>query len=200
MVDVADSDRLHVLAELQRKAIHLACSVFPLLYVYFPQREQMLWLLGLIALFFLLAEILRFKTETFRRLFRSVFLPLLREPEIDRKITGATWLFISLFLTVLIFERTVAIPAMLMLTLADSLAAVGGKSFGKKALFEKTVFGTVTFFLVAFLILVIFLPAVGLPYLVLIALISAFLEAAPVPVNDNLLVPVGSGLLIWVII
>ena len=108
----------------------------------------MLWLLGGLSALFLIGELLRMNVGSFKRFFRLILSAILRDSE-DHTITGATTVFIAGFLTVLIFERPVAIFAMLILSLADATAALIGRKWGNHSLFEKSVEGTMTFLIVA---------------------------------------------------
>ena len=108
----------------------------------------MLWLLGGLSAIFLLAEILRMNISIFKHLFKRFFGPIVRVSE-SNKFTGATSVFISGFLTVLIFEKNIAIFAMLTLSLADATAALIGKKWGKRKLFDKTLEGSLTFLIVS---------------------------------------------------
>ena len=64
----------------------------------------MLWFLGGLSTIFLLAEILRMNISIFKHLFNRFFGPIVRASE-SNKFTGATSVFISGFLTILIFEK-----------------------------------------------------------------------------------------------
>jgi len=185
--------------EARRKLIHIACSILPVCYYYFLNREQIVLISGSITLVFLLAELIRKKTKFGAVLFQKVFTPLLREEEKHNKLTGATHLFLSATVTFLVFEKIIAITAVLLLTIADSLAAISGKMSGKRNLFNKSWQGTITFFLISVLLIFIFLPEAGI-WIPVIAAIVSVIEVLPLPVNDNLLITVASGILLTVAI
>ena len=125
------------------------------------------------------------------RFFKLIFSPVVRESE-DHTITGATMVFIAGFLTVLIFEKPVAIFAMLILSLADATAALIGRKWGNHSLFEKTVEGTMTFLLVA-LALAFLLPDLPRAGAVTAAGIATIAEVLPSPIDDNLIVPLSAA-------
>jgi len=177
--------------EVYRKMIHFGSAVFPISYYYSLSREQMLWLLGGLSTLFLFGELLRMNVEPFKRFFKLIFSAVVRESE-DHTITGATTVFIAGFLTVLIFERPVAIFAMLILSLADATAALIGRKWGNHSLFEKSVEGTMTFLIVA-LALAFLLPDLPRAGAVAAAGIATIAEVLPSPIDDNLIVPLSAA-------
>ena len=177
--------------EVYRKMIHFGSAGFPVFYYYSLSREQMLWLLGGLSALFLFGELLRMNVEPFKRFFKLIFSAVVRESE-DHTITGATTVFIAGFLTVLIFERPVAIFAMLILSLADATAALIGRKWGNHSLFEKSVEGTMTFLIVA-LALAFLLPDLPRAGAVAAAGIATVAEVLPSPIDDNLIVPLSAA-------
>ena len=177
--------------EVYRKMIHFGSAVFPISYYYSLSREQMLWLLGGLSALFLFGELLRMNVGLFKRFFKLILSAVVRESE-DHTITGATTVFIAGFLTVLIFERPVAIFAMLILSLADATAALIGRKWGNHSLFEKTVEGTMTFLIVA-LALAFLLPDLPRAGAVAAAGIATVAEVLPSPIDDNLIVPLSAA-------
>jgi dolichol kinase len=177
--------------EVYRKMIHFGSAVFPISYYYSLSREQMLWLLGGLSALFLVGELLRMNVGPFKRFFKLIFSAVVRESE-DHTITGATTVFIAGFLTVLIFERPVAIFAMLILSLADATAALIGRKWGNHSLFEKSVEGTITFLIVA-LALAFLLPDLPRAGAVAAAGIATIAEVLPSPIDDNLIVPLSAA-------
>ena len=177
--------------EIYRKMIHFGSAVFPISYYYSLSREQMLWLLGGLSTLFLFGELLRMNVEPFKRFFKLIFSAVVRESE-DHTITGATTVFIAGFLTILIFEKPVAIFSMLILSLADATAALIGRKWGNHSLFEKTVEGTMTFLIVA-LALAFLLPDLPRAGAVAAAGIATIAEVLPSPIDDNLIVPLSAA-------
>ena len=130
----------------------------------------------------------------FKRLYKLFFSAIVRESE-DHTITGATTVFVAGFLTVLIFEKSVAIFSLLILSLADASAALIGRKWGNHPLFEKTVEGTVTDLIVA-LAVAFFLPNLPRAGAVAAAGIATIAEVLPSPINDNLIVPLSAAITI----
>jgi len=191
------NDLLDNRAEILRKSIHIMCSVLPLSYLYFFSREQIIILSGFITIGFVFVEILRKFSTKIQQHFIFFFKLLLRENEKENKITGATFLFVSLTLIFIFFDKSTAIPAALILTIADSFAAIFGKKLGRRRFLNKTVTGSITFFLLGNVILFIFLPELKLLNLVVITILT-FIEAFTLPLSDNLTLPISACLLIEV--
>ena len=102
--------------EAKRKTIHLCGIAIPVLYL-FLQRE-------LLILGFLLAFLLAGSIEWLR--FRGVVsLPCLREKE-HKKIGGYVFFLIGAFISIILFEKSVAIVAILMLAIGDAASALAG--------------------------------------------------------------------------
>ena len=192
-------DLLNIREELKRKIIHLGCAVLPLLYYFYLSREQIVILCSTISILFLIAEILRFKHRKSEVLFQNIFFPILREKEKNKHITGATYLFISATVTFIIFKKEIAVPAVMILTIADSFAAIVGKMTDSAKLFDKSLAGSVSFFIISIMILLLFVPDLGWLILV-IAVIVTIIEVLPLPINDNLLISLSTGFILYLVL
>jgi dolichol kinase len=194
---LSDADKVTISGEILRKLIHLACSVIPVLYYFYFKREQIVVICVLITVIFLIAEIIRTRFEWGRELYKKWFFPLLREGEKDQNLTGATHLFLSVTVSFLIFEKHIAIPAVLILIIADAMAAIVGKFYGKHQLLQKSWQGSATFFVISLVVLFTNFSEQRM-ILVLIALIVTIVELLPLPFSDNYSVPLSAGLLLLV--
>ena len=189
------NDLLDNRTELVRKSIHIVCSILPLSYLYYFSREQIIILSGFISIGFVAVDLLRMKSTKIQHYFFFVFNSLLRENEKEQKLTGATFLFVSLTIIFILFEKKTAIPAALLLTIADSFAAITGKKLGRTKFLNKTVTGSLTFFLTGNVIFIILLPELGLLNILIVAILT-IIEALALPVSDNLTLPISACLLI----
>lgn len=188
-------DLLTIRQELIRKTIHLSCSVIPLLYYYMLDRELVIVISSLITVGFAIAEILRYRSEKFKKLFERIFLPLLREEEKSGSLTGATLLFLAVTVSLILFSKTTAITAILILTVADSMAAVIGKAYGRHRLFNKSLEGSITFLIISGVIVFLFSGEFYWKYLIYVVILT-IIEAAPLYINDNIVLPVAAGIMI----
>ena len=177
--------------ELYRKFIHIAWAIIPLLYYYYLDKRTMIWILGIGTAVVFLGELLRMWVPIIGRLFDLIFGKIIRESE-DTSFTGATYTLLGSFLTVLIFEKEIAIASLLILVLADSSAALLGRKWGKTPLLGKSVEGTITFFIVATVIVLVF-PGLSRIPAFLGAVVATAVELFPSPVNDNLMIPLAAA-------
>jgi dolichol kinase/phosphoserine phosphatase len=106
----------------------------------------------------------------------------------------------GILLTLLLFPAPVNGAAIAMFTLGDSTASLVGGSLSKKSLSfnkGKTLEGSLGGFFFAFLAGTFFVS----PMLALIgAAIAMAIESLPLPINDNIIVPLGTGLALLLII
>ena len=178
--------------EIVRKLIHYGSAIFPLSYMYFFTRVEMLFLLGTVVLIMILLEIFRMYIPFFTRIYEVIFRKIVRDEE-SEKFTGATFSFLGAFIAILIFEKEVAIFAMLVLSLSDSTAALVGRKWGSISLLGKSVQGTVTFLVIA-IALALLVPGIPRTEAVAAAVFTTLVELIPSPVNDNLLIPMSAGI------
>lgn len=188
-----------------RKLYHvLGSSFFPLAYLYLPFeinnmncRLLLLFATGACFLTSCLLDILRLSNREFNSKFMKIFSLLIRDSEAKR-LNGSTFLCLAFFLVIFFFPARIAITAMLFLSLGDPAAELWGKNFGKAKIFSKSLEGTAAFFLVAFGI------AFALWHNWLIALIGALagalVELFSFEWDDNLTVPIGSAIALWLIV
>ena len=104
----------------------------------------------------------------------------------------------SLFVVVL-FDTRIAFISVLTLTFGDSLSALTGFYFGRHLLpwsGHKTVEGTMACFLASFLVCVLFVPyAIA----VILGLTAALIESLAVRFDDNVLIPLAVGCVLWLL-
>jgi len=139
-----------------------------------------------------------FKVSPFYNLFS--FLVDLLEREKNLRFPGIQSLYANLGIMIayLLFGK-LAVVGIVTLAVGDSLSTLAGKIWGKHPLFynrEKTWEGCVAFFLSTFGVL-IFLA--DLRSALLVASVSALLESARLPVDDNFLIPVSATALVYLL-
>lgn len=107
---------------------------------------------------------------------------------------------IGVFLTLLLFPAPLNGAAVGIFTLGDSTASLFGRLISKKPLpFNKgkTLGGSFSGFFFAFLAGAFFVS----PFLALIgAAVAMAIESLPLPVNDNILIPLGTGLVLLLLV
>ena len=180
--------------ELIRKAIHLSSSIIPLSYWFLADRHFTLRIVIFLALGFLTADYLRLKSGAIEKVFMRMFGSALRHHE-KKNLTGATYVFTGSVVAIFLFPKEIAVPALLILSISDTLAALIGIPFGKHKFLKKSVEGSTAFFISTLIILSIFFPEV-IVINILIAAMVTLAEAYPMNLDDNFLIPIMSGILL----
>lgn len=189
------------LKEMFRKILHLSSILFPILY-HFTNKESMMVLISLLTSGMFFFEWSRFSTGKIHHITQDIlnFLKIdinkiIRPHEITT-LTGASYIAIALFITLLFFPKFVFIIAFSILAISDSLAALVGLKFGKIQLLNKTLEGCLAFFLSAIIISYAIISIYGINHISLFAiLLTCFITACvelfakKIAVDDNLLIP-----------
>ncbi len=203
------SDRAPVLpyaAELKRKALHLGALVMPLGLLALG-RTAALWVLVPLAVLAAGLDVARQRIPAVHRLILRVFAPIMRPEERPPLggplvLNGAVWMLVGTVACAVLFPEPIAAAALVMQMLGDGAAAIVGRRYGRRRypFSAKSLEGSVALLLTATLAAwpLTLLPA---PYVALTpvqvglgALAAAVVEALPIPVNDNLRVPLAAGL------
>ena len=180
-------DSLTYRQEIYRKFIHLSSSVMALALWYFGKETFLPWLIG-VAIILPLLDYGRHHIDLLRRIY-TYFFTIFTRPIEYRNLSGASWVVIGAALTTLIFNEKTAIIGLLVLSLADSAAAIIGLKFGKTYLFNKSLEGSAAFFIVAFLIVFYLSPAFFLINLIAVLAATAVELFSTARMNDNLFIP-----------
>ncbi len=184
--------------ELRRKSIHLLGLVFPILYIFTTRYTAIIAVGGLLAIV-LGVELLKVFLPAFRVIFVRIFSPMLRSQERRGGLTGTTYYLIGSFLCILFFDKTLAIVCLGFLTLGDLFAALIGKQWGRIKLFSrKSLEGSLACFVVCTVIALLmrFHPAVAITG----AIVATLIELLPLGVDDNVAMPLISGLAMHLLI
>ena len=184
--------------ELRRKSIHLLGLIFPILYVFTTQHTATIAVGAFLAIA-LGVELLKVLLPAFRGIFVRIFSPMLRSQERRGGLTGATYYLIGSFLCILFFDKTLAIVCLCFLTLGDLFAALIGKQWGRIKLFSrKSLEGSLACFIVCTAVALL----IGLHPIVAIvgALVATLIELLPTGVDDNVTIPLISGLAMHLLI
>jgi dolichol kinase len=181
--------------ELWRKLIHLSSAAFPIAY-WLTSRSFMLWVLVPLAVIATVAETLRHTRPGFRRFIDDWLGRILRKAE-AQTLSGATYVTFGALLSILLFDRPVAIVVLLFLAVSDALASLVGIRFGRVRLGGKSLEGSAAFFLSAAAIALFVLRSVPL-VAILGAAVATVVEALPLKIaghklDDNLTIPLVAG-------
>ncbi len=186
-------------AETREAILHVrvlmrpAAIIFPILYT-FISKYSILILIGSVTLFFLFVDLSRILSKrinffVFERL--SFFF---REKE-KHTFSTATQFLVAIFLTILLFERSIASMAIIFVTFGDIFAKFTGFQFGKIKMFGKSLEGTLAYFASSLLLGLLWTNIMPLPanLIVLGALAASLTELVPLGVSDNFSIPLISA-------
>ncbi|WP_245846128.1 diacylglycerol/polyprenol kinase family protein [Longibacter salinarum] len=194
-------DRFGYGAEVKRKALHLLALIVP-----FGMdalgRETALWVLIPLTAIAVGADILRAYSSRVNRLIRTIFGPLMRTEELPDVgtgvvINGATSVLVAATLLTLIFPLWIAVPMFVMTMIADAAAALVGRAVGQYRWPGRrhTVEGTLAFITTG-LIVTSFFP-LAFPLQIAGVVTASIAEAIPLPINDNIAVPLIASGVVW---
>ena len=182
-----------------RRVFHLvAASCMTLLALVIPEQAYML-LIGGGALLSLAVDVGRQRAAPLNRAYLGILRPILKQSE-SSQITGATHLLIAAFFSFYFFGSEVAIPVLMFVAVGDPAGAlIGSRSPGPRW-WGKSPFGILAFVAAALAVWAI-LVAAGVGAwswaIIITAVIAAVVEFTPLPVDDNLTVPlIGGGFMV----
>jgi glycerol-3-phosphate acyltransferase PlsY len=178
-----------------RRLFHLTFgSIVPVAGI-FASWPVMVAAAGSLALGGLALDLTRFRSGALNRLFLRWLAPLLKAGE-DYRLTGATYMLLAAFFAFLLFDQAVAVTALLFLSIGDPVAALlGGRTAGPKIL-GKSPLGTVAFIGVSLLVVTVLISSGFIQFhwgLLAGAIVAGLMELAPIPLDDNLTIPLLSG-------
>jgi dolichol kinase len=181
-------------AEGLRKSLHLATVLIPLAVWYLPPASWR-WPLVALALVVLAFDFLRLGHPGFGRYVRAMAGAALRRHERE-DLAGSSYLVLGCLVAAFVFPRPVAVAAMGYLILGDGLAGLVGRNLGRVPLaFGKSLEGTLAGLAANLLVGALTLP--GLPAVLLGAAVASTVELLPLPLDDNLAIPLISGTILW---
>jgi len=188
-------------AELQRKALHLLTLVIPISLLAFGA-PILLYILAPLATVSFTADVARVRIPWFNRFISRTFGFMMRNHELPPVgspivINGASWVLLGAVLTIFCFSPVVAATSLCIFLLGDAAAAVVGRRWGRTpwGTSTKSLEGSLAFFLTTAPITLL-MPGLIWWIGLIGAAVSTGAEALPGPLNDNLRVPLLTGLML----
>ncbi|MCK4339242.1 MAG: phosphatidate cytidylyltransferase [Candidatus Cloacimonetes bacterium] len=200
--------------EIYRKLIHLSAIIIPILY-YFVVKSQIVAISILlpIALICVVVDAARIENPDLKNKFYKVFGSQLRDEEAS-SLTGASYLLTSSVIAIAIFTKEIAFLAISYLVVGDTFAAMFGLKLGKRMIIRtrKTIEGLIGSFLACAILGLIcyFLkfkdvigpghnPPLAIIMILIGALAASISEVANLHINDNISIPIISGIVMSII-
>lgn len=147
----------------------------------------------------IVVEVARFRLPGLNRWAIRWLSPLLKTSE-RHAITGATYIALASLIAFLVFDKSVAIAALLFVSLGDPAAALVGSRVPGPRIAGKSPIGTLAFLIVGLATASVLMAtdvleehrwSVGLG-----AGVAALVELVPLRIDDNLTIPLASGAVI----
>lgn len=189
---------LHIL----RKLWHILCGVSVLATYYISGSEIIPfgWFCIGVAVFGFTVDLLRMNFDQVNSLVLKVLGPLMRKSE-ETSFTGLPFYALGAGLSILFYEKHIALISIFFLVFADPIASFVGVNLGKdKILPNKSLQGTMASFLVCYFVSFVYLVEYGVEnfnlilFSLLAAVVGAISElASAFNIDDNLTIPVISG-------
>jgi glycerol-3-phosphate acyltransferase PlsY len=163
-------------------------------------KKEALTLIGAIVLFFLILDLIRLFSKKINVFIFDKIKKLYKSKEY-KKFSSITLFLVASFLTVLLFEKAVAILAVCFLIFGDFFSKFFGIYFGRKKLFEKTLEGSLAHLNACVLSGYIVAQFVNIPTPVYLvgALVASITELLPMGVDDNFSVALISASAMYVL-
>lgn len=193
--------------ELLRKGIHLISLSIPISYFFF-NKDLLLYVLGPLTIISLVIDFISKENLEVKKIINKFFGKMLRPHETQKGLilTGATWVLISAFLSILIFPKLIAVTSLSILVVSDISSAIIGRRFGKTKFFNKSFEGSIAFICSGVIMIIIIGILFSAPYSFFIAgviasIIGAFVEvySGIIKIDDNLSIPFSVGITLWLL-
>ena len=171
---------------------HFGAGVIVFILVYLSRNgfRPDIWLLSISSTILLFIDIFRFKTEKGKQFFWKYFGFLAKDKE-TKKPNTSFYYALSLLICTLVYSREAVLGAVICLALGDPVATIIGTKLGNIKIKDKSVEGGLANFIVCLPILIVVLPSTRMAFAG--ALAGAFIELMPLPVDDNITIPLFAG-------
>lgn len=184
--------------EIIRETIHISGFAIPLICTYLLNRYLVSFSILLITALYTISELARTKGTNIP-IFSTITRKAAANPELNQFVTAPIFFALAITLSLLILPPSTAYASIAILTLGDGVATLFGKKFGKTPIFfdkQKTIEGSMLGFTLAFLGATLFItPAKAL----IAASVGMLAECLPAPIDDNVLIPLTSGLALTIL-
>jgi dolichol kinase len=153
------------------------------------EKRVLLLILSSLLVVLLAFDLVRLRVPGVNAFFFKAF-PSLASPREAKQAASSTWYACGVVIAYAFFPVRIAVPAIVVLALADPMASVVGRLWGRRRVGNGTVLGSLVFLFVAFAVLSAFFgPAAAM----VPALVVTCVEVVPWRLDDNLTVVVAGA-------
>ncbi len=186
-------------SELSRKIIHFLNMVIPLIHVYLIKDKMgMIILLSFMLSFCFFIEVFRIQYFILHKFFKKYLHFMMRDSEKKGKITGATWVFAGSLFTIILIPKPFCIVALFFLAVGDTFAALVGMNYPLIKIGRKTLSRSIACFVSCCVIGLFFSFSLNTSTIMFGAFIATLTELSSMKINDNLSIPIFSGLSMYI--
>lgn len=185
--------------EIRRKSLHLVTALIPLFYYFMIDigpltgHQIVMILFAVFGGFFVLVDYFRRNNSHLDKLFKKIAGPFMREAE-DEKFTGASLIAMTFFFVLIAFPESIAVPACLLLSVADAASAIVGQNWGKHKWYKQyTLEGTAAFIISGLALYLIAFPYIPIWQSCVTVVATAILEVLWNHFDDNILIPIAAA-------
>lgn len=196
-----NSSQISFFYEIMRKGTHMGALIIPGCYFLFElSKVQMLWFMIPLALLIIFADVSRLRNYWFWKqdIVRKLLSPMVRSHEANGDFTGATYILMSFCLTIALYPKAVAITAICFIIVGDTFAALIGRKINSPKFYKnKSVAGSLgclAGMAIVAIVVTKFVPGITLQVALWGALVGTIFEAFSFGIDDNVTVPILSGL------
>ena len=182
--------------EIFRKIIHISASVIPISYSMIPSLngDFLAFFLFVLIVIGIILEYGRRRYKQVKIFFSRFFNFMMRNEELTGKLTGAIWLLLGCFFSIILFPKEISVISMLLLTIGDAFAAIIGIAFPYGKYKGKTISGSLGGFILASLLIFYFIGNINAIVLIVGSIFAMLTELLPNPIHHNLTIPIISGI------
>ena len=187
----------YAMSELPRRIFHICSGLVVPIAGLLARYDIFVVVLIIVTALAVIIDLLRLKLVKLNLLFIHFARPLMRRGEMHR-INGSTYFLIASTIAFLVFGEHIGATALIFLAIGDPAAGIIGSRWGRIRIGQKTLEGSIAFLLTAFVAgaLLTGITHIPLHLIALGALVAAVVELLPLPLNDNLTIPLASGAVI----
>ncbi|MFH1699993.1 MAG: diacylglycerol/polyprenol kinase family protein [Candidatus Zixiibacteriota bacterium] len=188
-----EAEEISLGAEFIRKGIHLFALVIPVGYALVTFQTAVFWV-SLSAAVAIFIDISRFRDWKVWKYLSIVLMPIIRDHEVKGGFTGASYILTTALICIIFFPKPIAIAALVFIIIGDTAAALVGRKYGKHKLCRKKSIEGSLACLASLAVVSFLIPGLPTPIGLVGALTATLAEAFCGRLDDNLFVPISSGL------
>lgn len=181
-----------------RKTLRFLALIFPILYIFY-QKVVVLYFIAVILAVFVIIDLLRTlsqktdKNTILSRLFKTK----------EKKVSGIVLFLISALITVMFFEKNIAILTLVFFTIGDNVAVFVGSFYGLRSFKARSLEGSFAFLASCFFagLLLLKLGFVNLPFTIMFAgaFTATLVEALSTKIDDNITVAILTAIVMTIL-